>query len=239
MARTTVRGDDIAHLLHDALAEILPNDEGLEIEVVLPAGTDLGDMRMTLEANLGGNGEAKERPAKDRPTKKKDKPRRAPREEESFDLAELEEEAEAAADFIEGVLDAMDLPGDLRIKIDDVAGESEVELLDVDSGALIGRRGQTLEALQELLRCSMQREFERRSRVKVDVEGYRARRLEKLIEKAEEAIDDVLSDGQPVRLEPMDVFERKAIHRLVNAQDGVASRSQGREPGRRVVVEPA
>lgn len=156
-----------------------------------------------------------------------------------FDLADLEDEADAAADFIEGVLDAMDLPGDLRIKIDEAAGEAEVELLDVNTGALIGRRGQTLEALQELLRCSMQREFERRSRVKVDVEGYRARRLEKLIERAEEAIDDVLAEGEPVRLEPMDVFERKAIHRLVGEHDGVASRSQGREPGRRVVVEPA
>lgn len=160
-------------------------------------------------------------------------------ESPAFDLAELEDEADAAADFIEGVLDAMDLPGDLRIKIDEVAGEAEVELLEVNTGALIGRRGQTLEALQELLRCSMQREFERRSRVKVDVEGYRARRLEKLIERAEEAIDDVLADGDPVRLEPMDVFERKAIHRLVGEHDGVVSRSQGREPGRRVVVEPA
>jgi spoIIIJ-associated protein len=110
-------------------------------------------------------------------------------------------------------------------------------VVDIGSGALIGRRGQTLEAIQELVRCALQREFQRRSRVKVDAEGYRSRRLEKIIEKTEEAIDEVLDTGEPVRLEPMDVFERKSVHQLVAEVDGVLSRSQGREPARRVVIE--
>lgn len=148
---------------------------------------------------------------------------------------ELDEEADAAADFLEGLLDAMDLPGDLRIHLRE--DHAEVEIIDLGSGALIGRRGQTLESIQELLRCAMQRQFQRRCRVKVDAEGYRARRLEKLLEKAEDAIDEVLDGGEPVRLEPMDVFERKAIHRLVAQNDGVDSRSQGREPARRVIIE--
>jgi spoIIIJ-associated protein len=100
---------------------------------------------------------------------------------------DLDEEADAAADFLEGLLDAMDLPGDLRIRVHE--DHAEVEVVEIGSGALIGRRGQTLEAIQELVRCALQREFQRRSRVKVDAEGYRARRLEKLLEKAEEAID--------------------------------------------------
>jgi len=150
--------------------------------------------------------------------------------------AELEEEAEAAADFLEGLLDALDLPGDLRIRVKEQ--HAEVEIADVGSGALIGRRGQTLEAMQELVRCAMQRQFERRSRVQIDVEGYRARRIEKLLEKAEEAIDATLDTGEPQRLEPMDVFERKAVHHLVADVDGLVSRSQGREPGRRIVIEP-
>jgi spoIIIJ-associated protein len=153
--------------------------------------------------------------------------------EEALDA--LEEEAEAAADFVEGLLDALDLPGDLRIRFD--ADHAEVEVVDVGSGALIGRRGQTLEAIQELLRCSLQREFQRRARVKLDVEGYRARRLEKLLEKADEAIDAVLDGGEPERLEPMDVFERKAVHHRVAEVDGLISRSQGREPARRVIIE--
>lgn len=160
-------------------------------------------------------------------------------EEEAEELDDredtLESEAEAAADFVEGLLDALDLPGDLRIRLDD--DHAEIEIVDVGSGALIGRRGQTLEAIQELLRCALQREFQRRARVKVDVEGYRARRLEKLVEKAEEAIEQVLATGEPERLEPMDVFERKAVHHLVAEVDGLDSRSQGREPARRVIIE--
>jgi spoIIIJ-associated protein len=148
---------------------------------------------------------------------------------------ELEEEADAAADFLEGLLDALDLPGDLRIQVHE--DHVEIEVVEIGSGALIGRRGQTLEAIQELLRCSLQRQFQRRARVKVDAEGYRARRLEKLLEKAEEAIDAVLDTGEPERLEPMDVFERKAVHQLVADVEGLVSRSQGREPGRRVVIE--
>lgn len=151
--------------------------------------------------------------------------------------ADIEAEADAAADFLEGLLDALDLPGDLRIHLRE--DHAEIELVDIGSGALIGRRGQTLEAIQELVRCSLQREFQRRSRVKIDAEGYRARRLEKLLEKADEAIDNVLDSGEPERLEPMDVFERKAVHHLVAEVDGVMSRSQGREPGRRIIIEPS
>lgn len=150
-------------------------------------------------------------------------------------VEELDEEADVAADFLEGLLDAMDLPGDLQIRILDDA--AIVEVVEGDSGSLIGRRGQTLEAIQELARCSLQREFQRRTRVRLDVEGYRERRIEKLLDKADEVIDDVLANGGSERLEPMDVFERKAVHELVATVDGVASRSVGREPGRRVVIE--
>lgn len=150
-------------------------------------------------------------------------------------IEELDEEADVAADFLEGLLDAMDLPGDISIRILDDA--AIVEVVEGDSGALIGRRGQTLEAIQELARCSLQREFQRRTRVRIDVEGYRERRIEKLLDKADEVIDDVLANGGSERLEPMDVFERKAVHELVSSVDGVSSRSVGREPGRRVIIE--
>lgn len=150
---------------------------------------------------------------------------------------ELDEEADAAADFLEGLLDAMDLPGDIQIRVHE--DHAEVEIVNIGTGRLIGRRGQTLDAIQELMRCALQRQFQRRARVMVDIEGYRTRRLERLLEKAQEAIDDVLSDGEPQRLEPMDAFERKAVHRLVAAHEGVISGSRGREPTRRVVIERA
>lgn len=150
-------------------------------------------------------------------------------------VEELDEDADVAADFLEGLLDAMDIPGDIAIRILDDA--AVVEVVDGDSGALIGRRGQTLEAIQELAHCTLQRELQRRTRVRIDVEGYRERRIEKLLDKADEVIDEVLESGGSERLEPMDVFERKAVHELVGTVEGVSSRSVGREPGRRVIIE--
>jgi spoIIIJ-associated protein len=148
---------------------------------------------------------------------------------------ELDEEAEAAADLLEGLLDAMDLPGDLRISVQDA--HAEVEVVGLEEGVLIGRRGQTLDAVQELVRTAMQRRFERRSRVLVDVDGYRARRMEKLLERADEAVREVLATGDPQRLEPMDSIERRLVHQRVAETAGVVSNSHGREPSRRIVIE--
>jgi spoIIIJ-associated protein len=148
---------------------------------------------------------------------------------------DLDEEAEAAADLLEGLLDAMDLPGDLRISVQEA--HAEVEVIGLEEGVLIGRRGQTLDAVQELVRTAMQRRFERRSRVLVDVDGYRARRLEKLLERADEAVEEVLDTGEPQRLEPMDSIERRLVHQRVAETAGVVSTSHGREPSRRIVIE--
>lgn len=148
---------------------------------------------------------------------------------------DLDAEAEAAADLLEGLLDAMDLPGDLRISVQET--HAEVEVIGLEEGVLIGRRGQTLDAIQELVRTAMQRQFERRSRVLVDVDGYRARRLEKLIERADEAVAEVLESGDPQRLEPMDSIERRIVHQRIAEHGGVVSNSHGREPSRRIVIE--
>ncbi len=221
----TSKGTSFGEALTDALAELAGCDRE-KVELHAPGLDDVGGhVRLDLEVEV----------VREADDDRASEPAPAPTEA-SVDPQELDEEADAAADFLEGLLDAMDLPGDLRIRVKDE--HAEVEVVDVGSGALIGRRGQTLEAIQELVRCSLQRQFERRARVQVDVEGYRARRLEKLVEKAEEAIDTVLDTGDAERLEPMDVFERKVIHQLVADVDGLTSRSQGREPGRRVVIEP-
>lgn len=230
--RATAQGDDLTKALRTALGDLF--DQDVKVQVSVPRDADVSDVSVTVEAAV---------------TWPKEEPRTAAADEEATDEEEtsvdergedepsLDDEADAAADFVEGLLDALDLPGHLKIRIIDEEDQAEVEVVDVGGGALIGRRGQTLEAIQELLRSAMQREFQQRSRVKIDVEGYRARRLEKLLEKAEDAIEDALDSGEPQRLEPMDVFERKAVHRLVAEREGVTSRSQGREPGRRVVIE--
>lgn len=254
MSRTVnARGDDLATALTEAVADVLGSDpEKVDLRVDAPGVDDLRG-RFTIDLDVGPVATAPE-PSSEPAAPPKDTSRgpvadAGGREDDrdsdddgagddlELTAEDLDAEADAAADFLEGLLDAMDLPGDLRIKVH--GDHAELEILEVGSGALIGRRGQTLEAVQELVRCSLQRQFQRRARVKVDVEGYRARRLEKLLEKAEEAIDHVLDGGEPERLEPMDVFERKAVHHLVTEVEGVTSRSQGREPARRVVIEPA
>lgn len=260
MSRTIdARGSSLEQALTAAVAELLDCEpEKVDLQLSAP-GLDgvTGDLQLHLEIEAA-DGTAPERPATEAPATASEGAGSATDEEAAEDeigegaaaetggepaagdadeitVEDLDEEAEAAADFLEGLLDALDLPGDLRIRIHE--DHAEVEVLEIGSGALIGRRGQTLEAIQELVRCALQRQFQRRSRVKVDAEGYRARRLEKLLEKAEEAIEDVLETGEPQRLEPMDVFERKAVHHLVAEHEGVMSRSQGREPARRVVIE--
>lgn len=157
-----------------------------------------------------------------------------PTPEERMD--QLDEEADIAADFVEGLLDIMDLPGDLEIEVSEE--QAFVTVQDMGSGILIGRRGATLDALQEIVRCAVQRQTERRSHVRVDVEAYRSRQLDKLRSKCRDAIAEVRESGEPVRLEPMDPYERKMMHDLVAATSGVTSSSEGTEPRRRVVIHP-
>jgi spoIIIJ-associated protein len=174
-----------------------------------------------------------ETPSRDEPTAGGEEARELSAEE-WIDL--LDEEADLAADFVEGLLDRLDLPGDIEIEI----GEQQafITLQDVGSGLLIGRRGATLDALQELVRCAIQRQTERRSHVRIDVEGYRSRQLDKLRDKCRDAIAEVRESGKPVRLEPMDAYERKMMHDLAASSAGVSSASEGNEPRRRVVIQP-
>jgi spoIIIJ-associated protein len=151
-------------------------------------------------------------------------------------LEQLDEETRLAADFVEGLLDILDLPGDIVEEVQE--DQAVVRITEVGSGLLIGRRGATLDALQELVRSAVQRQTERRSHVRVDVEGYRARQVDKLREKARDAIAEVRETGEPVRLEPMDAYERKLMHDLVAKTGGVTSLSEGNEPKRRVVIQP-
>jgi spoIIIJ-associated protein len=150
-------------------------------------------------------------------------------------LNQLNEEADLAADFVEGLLDILELPGDIEIEVDE--SQAFVNVVEVGSGLLIGRRGATLDALQELVRAATQRQVERRSHVRVDIEGYRSRQLEKLKDRCREGIAQVRETGEAFRLEPMDAYERKVMHDLVAKTGGVTSSSEGVEPRRRVVIQ--
>jgi spoIIIJ-associated protein len=156
-------------------------------------------------------------------------------EQPKASVADLELEGEVAADYIEGLLDVADLDGDIDM---DVEGErAVVSVVGATLDELVGRRGEVLEALQELTRLAVHQHTGNRTRMMLDVGGYRQRRRAELAEAGQDAAEEVRRSGQPKRLWPMNPFERKIVHDAVAAA-GLRSESEGEEPDRRVVVLP-
>jgi len=157
-------------------------------------------------------------------------------EEPGRNVADLEQESEIAADYVEGLLDVADLDGDIDM---DVEGDRAlVSVVGATLQELVGPRGEVLEALQELTRLAVHRQTGARTRIMLDVGGYRARRRMELTALGRDAAEDVSRTGVARRLDPMTPFERKIIHDAVAAA-GLRSESEGEEPNRRVVVLPA
>ena len=162
--------------------------------------------------------------------------RRGPRKPSKARLAELEQEGEIAADYLEGLLDIADLDGDIDM---DVEGDrAAVSIVGADLKQLIGKDGQVLEAVQELTRLAVLRATGERSRLMLDIGGYRAARRDELTALGRKSADEVKSTGKSVKLAPMTPFERKIVHDAI-ADAGLRSESEGEEPNRRVVVHPA
>ena len=152
---------------------------------------------------------------------------------EKLSVADLEKEGDVAADYLEALLDIAELGGDIDM---DVEGDrAMVSITGGNLSNLIGNRGATLDALQELTRLAVTRETGERSRLMLDVEGHRAARRGELQEIATNAANDAKRTGAPVKLKPMNPFERKIVHDAVAAA-GAVSTSEGEEPNRRIVV---
>lgn len=171
-----------------------------------------------------------------------DEPSSEPSSEARAPLSKrLEEEGEVAADYLEELLDIADLDGDIDIDVEN--GRAAVSVVGDDASTvslrrLAGRDGAVLESLQELTRLAVQTRTGERSRLMLDVAGFRAARKAELEKVARRAVDDVTRDGEPIRLDPMTPFERKVVHDVIAAA-GLTSESEGVEPSRRVVVQPA
>lgn len=147
----------------------------------------------------------------------------------------LDREGDIAADYLEELLEIADLDGDLDIFIE--GDRAHVSIL-TDSEILVGRDGEVLDALQELARLAVMTETGHRSRLMLDIAGYRQKRRSELQALATEAVLEVRETGEQVRMMPMNPFERKVVHDVVAAA-GLTSESEGQEPNRRVVVSKA
>ncbi len=149
----------------------------------------------------------------------------------------LVREGDIAGDYLERLLDLLDYDGDIDLDVE--AGRA---IVSIDGGEdlekLVGPRGTVLEALQELTRLAVQQETGSRSRLMLDIAGWRADRREELKELGRSTAETVLSSGERVRLQPMSPFERKVVHDAVATVNGVTSESEGEDPKRRVVIFP-
>ncbi|MPZ82658.1 MAG: single-stranded DNA-binding protein [Actinophytocola sp.] len=147
----------------------------------------------------------------------------------------LVKEGDIAGDYLERLLDLVDYDGDIDLDVE--AGRA---IVSIDGGddleKLVGPRGNVLEALQELTRLAVQQETGARSRLMLDVAGWRADRRQELRDLGRATAERVLGGDERVRLQPMTPFERKVVHDAVASFDGVHSESEGEDPRRRVVV---
>ena len=151
---------------------------------------------------------------------------------------DIEAQATLAEDFVDGLLDALDLDADIDVEIGDDA--IEIAVTGQDLGLLIGPKAATLSAIQELTRTAVQRHVDERiARISVDVAGYRQKRKEALERFTRQVAEEVVSTNQERVLEPMSPADRKTVHDTANDIDGVTTSSQGEEPNRRVVIRPA
>jgi len=207
------RAGSVAEAVEAALADLGISEEGAIVEVVQePKGGFLG---------VGGHEAIVRVRAKSEATAPMD----------------LEEQADAAADFVEELLIKMDIdaiaepnPRGDHMYVDIVDGPED------DMALLIGRHGQTLEAIQELMRMAVGRHLDQRIRVIVDVEDYRKRREAKLEERARQLAEQVVGSGREEELEPMNAYERKLVHDAVAQVAGAETVSVGEEPNRYVVI---
>ena len=146
----------------------------------------------------------------------------------------LVQEGDIAADYLERLLDIVDYDGDIDLDVEN--DRAIVAIVGSGLNSLIGPRGETLDALQELTRLAVAQKTGNRSRLMLDVSGHRQARRDELAALARDTATRVLESGESARLTPMNPFERKVVHDAVSAIAGVRSESEGEEPQRRVVV---
>ena len=218
MARETeARGSSVEEAVDAALAELRATEKDVRVEVVqdpkagfLGVGGQEAVVRVRLTAEPG---------------------------RVEVDMDALEEQADTAADFVEDLLAKMGI--DATAEPNFVNDHMYVDILgddEDDMALLIGRHGATLEAIQELTRMAVGRRLDQRVRVIVDVEDYRKRREERMIERALDVARSVLETGEERVLDPMNPYERKLVHDAVADLGGLETSSRGEEPDRAVVI---
>src|ERR687891_422953 len=156
---------------------------------------------------------------------------------EELGVSEQEARVEIVQEPQKGLLGFGSQEAIVRVRVlDEDLGVDLEEQAEVAEGFLLGRHGQTLDALQEVVRCAVQRQLQARCRVMVDVEDYRKRRRSQLVQRARSVAARVRRTGRPERMEAMSPYERKIVHDAASEVGGVETASEGEDPDRRVVI---
>ncbi|HEY7953238.1 MAG TPA: R3H domain-containing nucleic acid-binding protein [Solirubrobacteraceae bacterium] len=143
---------------------------------------------------------------------------------------------ELLGELLEEIVDALGL--DVDVEVEEADGVITGAIAGEDLGLFIGRRGQTIDAVQHLAQRIVFRGGPVKARVVIDADGYRERRAKQLREDADDAADEVLRLGSPVELDPMPAFERRVVHEHLRERGDVQTHSEGDEPERHLVVSP-
>ena len=165
------------------------------------------------------------------------KPEQPKPEQPKIEKAPVDEEAEFAAvrSFLEGLMEHMGVKAEIQIRRRENGGIG-VNLAGDNMGAIIGRRGETLDAIQHLTNYAVNKGNDKHMHISVDAEGYRSKREESLAHSAEKMAEKVLKYKRSMAFEPMNSYERHVIHTALQNYEGVTTSSTGVEPNRRVVV---
>ena len=164
-------------------------------------------------------------------------PAQRPGTEDESDTDEELEPAEVLEELLEEIAEGLGL--DVEIEVEEREGVLSGRLKGEDVGLFIGKRGQTIDAVQHLAQRIVFPEGPSAVRVAIDAGGYRERRAESLRAAADDAAEEALRSDRPVELEPMPPWERRIVHEYLRDRGGVATHSEGDEPERRLVVSPA
>jgi spoIIIJ-associated protein len=201
-----------------------------------PAPSPVGTGAAASSTEAGGGAADSPKPPTVPSLSSETKPSRRIYRDEPIDPQMVEVDTERAGDFLEGLLDALDVDGDITTWIDEVGGHIDLEGSDLN--VLVGSNGETLDALQELTRLAVLRQSKRRVRLLLDINGFRARQREQLISVVNTTVEQVIRTREEHVFQPMTPAERKVVHDAVAAIDGVSTESLGEEPNRRVVIRP-
>lgn len=151
--------------------------------------------------------------------------------------ADESEEFAKIRKYLDGLFELMGVEADIDIAPHE-GGGTDVTLSGPSMGTVIGRRGETLDAIQHLVNYSINRGNDKRQHINVDAEAYRAKREDSLTHLAEKMAEKAIKYGRSMALEPMNSYERHVIHTALQDYEGITTASSGEEPNRRVVVTP-